>query len=230
MPGPVQFWHWWALGGVLIMIEMFAPGFMFLWIGVAAALAGGVLLAWPGLPLPGQAVVFAALSVASVAAWRWVQKVHPARSDEPNLNRRGAQYVGQRGRARAADRQRPGPDPARRQQLAGDRPGPARGRDRRGDRRRRHAATGPASGRGGCRPVASPARRRGVQTRAYPTLAPGTGSQLPLTGPATRLRSSPAAPVAELVDAANSKSVARKGVLVRVRPGAPGPQEQDFRR
>src|SRR3954454_24636659 len=29
------------------------------------------------------------------------------------------------------------------------------------------------------------------------------------------------APVAELVDAADSKSVARKGVLVRVRPGAP---------
>src|SRR5919106_3228127 len=30
-----------------------------------------------------------------------------------------------------------------------------------------------------------------------------------------------AAPVAEVVDAADSKSVARKGVLVRVRPGAP---------
>jgi hypothetical protein len=29
------------------------------------------------------------------------------------------------------------------------------------------------------------------------------------------------APVAELVDAADSKSVARKGVLVRFRPGAP---------
>jgi hypothetical protein len=29
------------------------------------------------------------------------------------------------------------------------------------------------------------------------------------------------APVAELVDAADSKSVARKSVLVRVRPGAP---------
>ena len=33
----------------------------------------------------------------------------------------------------------------------------------------------------------------------------------------------PQAPVAELVDAANSKSVARKSVLVRVRPGAPLP-------
>jgi hypothetical protein len=31
----------------------------------------------------------------------------------------------------------------------------------------------------------------------------------------------PRAPVAELVDAADSKSVARKGVLVRLRPGAP---------
>jgi membrane protein implicated in regulation of membrane protease activity len=26
----VQFWHWWALGGVLVTIEMLAPGVMFL--------------------------------------------------------------------------------------------------------------------------------------------------------------------------------------------------------
>ena len=37
------------------------------------------------------------------------------------------------------------------------------------------------------------------------------------------------APVAELVDAADSKSVARKGVLVRVRPGAPQALEYQSR-
>jgi inner membrane protein len=42
-------------------------------------------------------LAFAALSVASIVAWRRVQKVHPATSDEPHLNRRGAQCVGQRG-------------------------------------------------------------------------------------------------------------------------------------
>jgi inner membrane protein len=93
----VQFWHWWALGGVLAIVEVFAPGFMFLWQGVAAGLVGCLLLVWPGLGLPGQIVAFAVLSVASVIAWRCVQKARPIPTDEPNLNRRGAQFVGQRG-------------------------------------------------------------------------------------------------------------------------------------
>jgi hypothetical protein len=42
-----------------------------------------------------------------------------------------------------------------------------------------------------------------------------------LTAPAAGLRSPTPAPVAEVVDAADSKSVGRKAVLVRVRPGAP---------
>ena len=93
-----QFWHWWALGGVLAIVEVFAPGFTFLWQGVAAGLVGCLLLVWQGLGLPGQVLAFAILSVASVIAWRRVQKAHPILTDEPNLNRRGAQYVGQRGR------------------------------------------------------------------------------------------------------------------------------------
>ena len=93
-----QFWHWWALGGVLVIIEVFAPGFLFLWQGVAASLVGCLLLVWPGLRLPGQILAFAILSVASVVAWRRVQKAHPIPTDEPHLNRRGAQYLGQRGR------------------------------------------------------------------------------------------------------------------------------------
>jgi inner membrane protein len=94
---PVQFWHWWALGGALATVEVLAPGFMFLWVGIAAGLVGCLLLVWPGLDLPGQILAFAVLSVASVIVWRQVQKAHPAKSDEPNLNRRGAQYIGQRG-------------------------------------------------------------------------------------------------------------------------------------
>jgi membrane protein implicated in regulation of membrane protease activity len=97
LPDPVLFWHWWALGGVLAIVEALAPGFMFLWVGVAAGLVGCLLLAWPALSLPAQVVAFAVLSVVSVVAWRWFQKAHPIRTDEPNLNRRGAQYIGQRG-------------------------------------------------------------------------------------------------------------------------------------
>jgi membrane protein implicated in regulation of membrane protease activity len=93
---PVMFWHWWALGGALATVEVFAPGVMFLWLGIAAGLVGAVLLLWPGLPLTGQILTFAALSVASVLAWRRYQKDHPAVTDEPNLNRRGARHLGER--------------------------------------------------------------------------------------------------------------------------------------
>jgi membrane protein implicated in regulation of membrane protease activity len=92
----VQFWHWWALGGVLVTIEMLAPGVMFLWLGVAAALVGGLLLLWPGLALSGQILVFAALSVVNVLARRRDQKAHPVVTDEPNLNRRAARCIGER--------------------------------------------------------------------------------------------------------------------------------------
>jgi membrane protein implicated in regulation of membrane protease activity len=93
---PIQFWHWWALGGLLMIVEALAPGFMFLWLGVAAALVGLLLLVWPGLEFASQLLAFAVLSVASVIAWRRVQKARPAASDQPALNRRGAQYLGQR--------------------------------------------------------------------------------------------------------------------------------------
>jgi hypothetical protein len=37
---------------------------------------------------------FAVLSVVSLIGWRAYQRRHPTVSDQPNLNRRGAQYVG----------------------------------------------------------------------------------------------------------------------------------------
>jgi membrane protein implicated in regulation of membrane protease activity len=97
MPDPVQFWHWWALGGLLAIVEVFAPGFRFLWVGVAAGLVGCLLLLWPGLDLAGQILAFAILVIADLLVWRLVQKAFPITTDEPNLNRRAAQCVGLRG-------------------------------------------------------------------------------------------------------------------------------------
>jgi membrane protein implicated in regulation of membrane protease activity len=95
-PGPV-FWHWWAFGGALLIVEAFAPGFVFLWLGAAAGVVGTLLWLWPGIGPDYQVLIFAALSVASVLGWRRWRKAHSPASDQPNLNRRGAQYVGQRG-------------------------------------------------------------------------------------------------------------------------------------
>jgi membrane protein implicated in regulation of membrane protease activity len=92
--GAVEFWHWWALGGVLLIVEALVAGFVFLWLGVAAGLVGALLWLWPGIGPDLQVLLFAALSVASVVGWRRWRNAHPAQSDQPNLNRRGAQYVG----------------------------------------------------------------------------------------------------------------------------------------
>jgi membrane protein implicated in regulation of membrane protease activity len=92
--GPVEYWHWWALGGALAIVEAFLPGFVFLWLGIAAGLVGCFLWLWPPLGPDFQVLLFAGLSVASVLGWRRWQAAHPAQSDQPYLNRRGDQYIG----------------------------------------------------------------------------------------------------------------------------------------
>ena len=93
---PIQFWHWWALAGILVTVEVFAPGVMFLWLGVAAGLVGALLLVCPRLSLEAQILAFAVLSVASVLAWRRYQLGAPLATDQPDLNCRGRRCVGER--------------------------------------------------------------------------------------------------------------------------------------
>ena len=90
------FWHWWALGGLLVVVEAFAPGYMFLWYGAAAGLVGLLLVFWPGLGLDVQLLLYAGLLVLCTVGWRWYQRARPAVSDHPDLNRRGEQYLGRR--------------------------------------------------------------------------------------------------------------------------------------
>lgn len=90
----IEFWHWWALGGLLVIIEAFMPGFMFLWLGVAAGMVGLVLLAWPAIDPTIQLLIYAALAISSVTGWTWYRRMHPATTDHPTLNRRGTQYIG----------------------------------------------------------------------------------------------------------------------------------------
>ncbi|HLT00681.1 MAG TPA: NfeD family protein [Geminicoccaceae bacterium] len=94
--GPIEYWHWWAFGGALAIAEAFLPGFVFLWLGIAAGLVGCLLWLWPSLGLDFQVLIFAGLCVASVVGWRRWQMAYPAPTDQPHLNRRGAQYVGRR--------------------------------------------------------------------------------------------------------------------------------------
>ncbi|HTD28849.1 MAG TPA: NfeD family protein [Xanthomonadaceae bacterium] len=85
----------WACVSLLLMAaEMIAPGAFMLWLGFAAA---GVFLLLLVVPLTAiwQAVAFALLSIVSVTVyWRLFRKSGP-RSDQPLLNRRAEQLIGQ---------------------------------------------------------------------------------------------------------------------------------------
>jgi inner membrane protein len=90
----LAFWHWLVLAVVLGIIEVFAPGAFFLWLGISAALVGIIQWLVPALSWELQLLLFAILSIASVVIARRYLKVHPLETDLPNLNQRGHQYIG----------------------------------------------------------------------------------------------------------------------------------------
>jgi len=88
------FWHWWIFAVALVVLEILAPGVIFLWVGIGAALTGLILLTQPAMGWEIQLGIFSVLSVVSGIGGRvWVGR-HPTVSDQPLLNQRGAQYVG----------------------------------------------------------------------------------------------------------------------------------------
>ncbi len=90
----VDHWSWWILAVALLVLEAFAPGTFFMWMGIAAGVVGLVLLLVPGMGWEYQITLFAALSVASIVIWRHYFRKHPVTTDQPALNRRGEQYIG----------------------------------------------------------------------------------------------------------------------------------------
>ncbi|MSO97107.1 MAG: NfeD family protein [Rhodospirillaceae bacterium] len=88
-------WSWWIFALGLFVIELLAPGVFFLWLGLAAAVVGFIVLALPDLGWQTNFVIFAVLGVISAALGRRFWKAKPDDSADPTLNQRGAQYMGQ---------------------------------------------------------------------------------------------------------------------------------------
>ena len=86
-------WNWLFLAVALFALEAIVPGVHFVWFGVAATIVG-LLGLLTGFAWQWQLIAFALLSVATVFAARRFARPDTTPSDAPDLNARGAQYIG----------------------------------------------------------------------------------------------------------------------------------------
>ena len=86
---------WAALALVLIAAETLVPGAFLMWLGFAAAAVLLAVLLIPGIPVLAQVAAFIVLSFISVGIYRKYFRGRLRPSDNPVLNRRAEQMVGQ---------------------------------------------------------------------------------------------------------------------------------------
>jgi len=90
----VVFWNWWVLALILLVIELLAPGFFFLWMAASGFVTGLLLWLMPALDIKVQIFIFSVLSIVAITAWKLYGKKYPISTDHPLLNKRGQQYIG----------------------------------------------------------------------------------------------------------------------------------------
>ncbi|MFD0725272.1 NfeD family protein [Lysobacter brunescens] len=86
---------WAVFALVLFGLEVLAPGAFMLWLAFAASAVMIVVWLIPGLSFLLQAILFVVLGLVSIQVYRtWFRRDEPE-SDQPALNRRAAQLIGQ---------------------------------------------------------------------------------------------------------------------------------------
>ena len=86
---------WAVLALLLFAAEAMAPGAFMLWLGLAATATFVIVLLVPGVSVLAQVIAFAILSVVAILVWQRWFRGRGRRSDQPMLNRRAEQLVGQ---------------------------------------------------------------------------------------------------------------------------------------
>jgi membrane protein implicated in regulation of membrane protease activity len=89
----LDYWHWFILAVILMILEVFSPGAFLLWMGLAAGAVGLILLLLPDISWQLQVLLFAVLSVTTIVLVRAFLQRRPIETDQPYLNRRGEQYI-----------------------------------------------------------------------------------------------------------------------------------------
>lgn len=91
----IVYWHWLALAGAFIGLEILSPGVFLIFLGIAAGIVGLTILAIPSLDWRMQLLLFAALAVVLVYVGRKVYSRMSESEDHTGLNRRGDRLVGE---------------------------------------------------------------------------------------------------------------------------------------
>ena len=86
---------WAAIALLLFAAEALAPGAFMLWLGFAAVAVFLAVLLVPGIPVLAQAAAFIVLGFVSIQVYRKWFRARERQSDQPALNRRTAQLIGQ---------------------------------------------------------------------------------------------------------------------------------------
>lgn len=90
----MPFWYWLVLAAVLGVIEIAVPVMFCIWLAAAALGVAAIAWRYPSLSWEHQALIFAVLSIASVALGR-TAITRPGSSEKGrHLNRRAESYVG----------------------------------------------------------------------------------------------------------------------------------------
>lgn len=89
-----NYWLWWGIASLMLVLELMTFGGFLLWIALSAGITG--LIAWlmPDLSLAWQAALFSVAAIASTFLWRGYLQKHPKGAASRTLNRRAEQYIG----------------------------------------------------------------------------------------------------------------------------------------
>jgi inner membrane protein len=90
----MPYWYWAILGAVLAVIEVALPAMVCIWLSAAALGAAAISWRYPGLSWEHQALIFAALAIASVALGRTAFARTQSSESAGHLNRRAESYIG----------------------------------------------------------------------------------------------------------------------------------------
>ncbi len=71
----IVYWHWVALGLLLMAVEIFLLSFTIFWFGIAAIIIGLLLFLFPAMSLAIQIILWAVLSL--IAAFLWFKYIKP---------------------------------------------------------------------------------------------------------------------------------------------------------